>query len=153
MLPPIGGKQLGADLVADARRVESKLLPGELKAYDYDNFASCVGHTSRAPIPCKWAGVNEGDESNRQIRSWLVLAEAKHHTPPSLRKMPLIHSRLRFPMKRGAFWCPCTMAPMARGRRKCVDYFRHRARANLHGAMRRKSRIALPKEDPKANEP
>lgn len=59
-----------------------RLLPNlcERKAYEYDHFSSCVGHIGQKPLPCKWVGVNKGDDSSPWIRSLFVVAETTHQT-------------------------------------------------------------------------
>eukprot|EP00971_Amphidinium_carterae_P194209 3853846-Amphidinium_carterae.4 len=67
------GKELDAQLVAEARKEESTFLRN-LGAY------KVVAREGRKVIPVGWVTVNKGDDQNPRIRSRLVVKETKYHS-------------------------------------------------------------------------
>ena len=146
------GKALDPDLVSEARKQEMTFLLKELGAYSYDTVENCVNASGKRPIPVVWVDVDKSSDPNvPAVRSRLCVAETKKQTAMDLTD-PTLTFAATPPYECLRMLVSLTMTPRA-GEEQDVLMFLDITRAHPHCPMRRKVWIALPAEDPRAQEP
>ena len=131
----VRGEPLDPEEVCKARLEEVKYVRG-MKLYEKVSKDECWKVTGKGPIATKWIGINKGDDTRPNYRSWNVAREIAYKkmdgiftaTPP-LEVMKILLS---------------TLATANKGYRLMVADAK---RAYLHAKCKRPTYVQLPPED------